>query len=388
MVPYVDGVAETCRVGAACGVWHDWTTMSRHQPHRPLRVLMMGPPIHPPSGGMAVAAATIRDEANRTDLGVVVRSCHSGGGSGRAGYRAFPAALRSAASSPYDVLHLHVASGGSTLRKASLAALARARRRPYTIHLHGGGYRTFLARLSPLALSRVRSFYRHAAAVVVLGEGWVEVVERLGVARHRIHVIANGVAPVATRAHDPKAPPTILFVGGLTRAKGVDTLLDAAHDLLLRPQFAEWRLRLLGRHSAELAAQVAKAAAATQGRVQADGVVLGTAKTEAFADADIFVLPSRAEALPLSLLEAMSAGLPAVCSDVGSVSQVLVPGRTGALVAPGDVAGLVTALEGLMADAGERTAQGAAARARWEAHYRADVMLEQLATMWKQVADA
>jgi glycosyltransferase involved in cell wall biosynthesis len=83
----------------------------------------------------------------------------------------------------------------------------------------------------------------------------------------------------------------------------------------------------------------------------------------AYADADVFCLPSWWEAMPLSVLEAMSAGLPVVASDVGDVSR-LVTHECGTVVPAKDPHRLADALRGLLVDAELRRGQGAASRKR------------------------
>jgi glycosyltransferase involved in cell wall biosynthesis len=82
------------------------------------------------------------------------------------------------------------------------------------------------------------------------------------------------------------------------------------------------------------------------------------------AQADVFALSSRSEGAPLSILEAMAAGLPVVASRVGGVPELVVDGETGLLVPPGDPAALAAALGRLVADAGLRDRLGAAGRQR------------------------
>jgi glycosyltransferase involved in cell wall biosynthesis len=79
------------------------------------------------------------------------------------------------------------------------------------------------------------------------------------------------------------------------------------------------------------------------------------------------VLSSRSEGLPLSIVEAMAAGLPVVAASVGGVPELVVDGETGFLIPPADEVALASALERLVSDADLRRRMGAAGHARAEA---------------------
>lgn len=85
---------------------------------------------------------------------------------------------------------------------------------------------------------------------------------------------------------------------------------------------------------------------------------------EVLAAADIFALASDWEGLPLAIIEAMAAGLPVVATSVGCVPEIIEHGRTGLLVARGDQAALVAALQDLAENHSLRRDMGAAARIR------------------------
>ena len=75
---------------------------------------------------------------------------------------------------------------------------------------------------------------------------------------------------------------------------------------------------------------------------------------ELLADSDVFVLSSRSEGLPVSVLEAMAAGLPVVASRVGGLDELVVDGETGILVPSGDHEALAAALTTMVEDRGLR----------------------------------
>ncbi len=105
---------------------------------------------------------------------------------------------------------------------------------------------------------------------------------------------------------------------------------------------------------------------------------------ELLASSDIFALSTHWEGFPITMLEAMRAGLPSVVSDVGGVREAL-PKSCGRLIAPGDVAGFRGALNALLTNAELRVRMGAAARARYELNYTVPAMLEKTAAVYRAV---
>ncbi|WP_448380613.1 glycosyltransferase family 4 protein [Gloeomargarita sp.] len=103
------------------------------------------------------------------------------------------------------------------------------------------------------------------------------------------------------------------------------------------------------------------------------------------AQAHIFALISHWEAFPRSTLEAMRAGLPVVVSDVGGAAEAVIPGVTGYVVAPGQQAQLIQALQHLIDSPQQRRAMGQAGRERYEAHFTFPRLLAQTVQVYQQI---
>lgn len=355
--------------------------MTERTPKR--TILQAGPPLSS-MGGMAEVARTIEEGAHRADLGYEVITLDSGGGRGKRGYPAFPVAMARVATVDYDLLHLHVASKGSALRKSALARVAALRGRPYVIHLHGGGFATFLASLTGRRRELVNRFFHRAQSTVVLGESWRRLlVDELKLPESAVTVVPNGVPALAPVQPATERESSIVFVGGVTRSKGVDVLLDVVEQALDDERWRGWSVGLLGPTPDQgLVKRATELDRRSPGRVRLLGPTFGEDKARMMARAGVFVLPSRKEGMPLVVLEAMSQGVPCVVSEVGSVPEMIVDGHDGVLVTPGDVESLGRALTDLVGDAGRRESIGEGSRRRWLESFTDDAMVARLAGVW------
>jgi len=103
------------------------------------------------------------------------------------------------------------------------------------------------------------------------------------------------------------------------------------------------------------------------------------------AAADVFALPTNWEGFPLSILEAMRAGLPVLASDVGGVSEGVVDGETGFHVPRGDVAAFRERLDWLLCRPSVRQQMGSAGRRRYEAEFTLDAMTHGTLAVYRSV---
>jgi glycosyltransferase involved in cell wall biosynthesis len=197
----------------------------------------------------------------------------------------------------------------------------------------------------------------------------------------QIVVVHSGIAPFAPFGGSPaERQPLdgacgVLMVSRLDPQKDPVTLLDA-WGMVAGPH----RLLLAGDGPLRPALEEMVSRRGLAGRVQ----LLG-ARTDVptlLRAADVFVLSSRSEGLPLAIIEAMTAGLPVVATGVGGVPEAVVHGETGLLVPPGDPTALASALDRLLRDAGLRRRMGEAGRQRALAHFTEARMLEETAALY------
>lgn len=162
----------------------------------------------------------------------------------------------------------------------------------------------------------------------------------------------------------PAGRVVVVAVSRLIRAKGYRELGAAMRDV---PEAELWVAgeRLASDRGADMRAQLLGAGLGERLRL------LGYRDDVAavLAAADIFVLPSYFEGLPMSVIEAMLAGLPVVASDIDGLREQVIDGVTGLLVPPRQATPLAAALNRLAGDPGRRAAMGAAGRERAVARY-------------------
>jgi starch synthase len=260
--------------------------------------------------------------------------------------------------------------------------------RPWKAEQLGGGY----------ALSSwcERTAVEAAAAVIAVSDGMrADLLECYpAVPPERVHVIRNGID---TREYSPDTGtdvlerygvdpdrPLVVFVGRITRQKGLPVLLRAAAQLDPATQL----MICAGQpDTEELAAEVT--ALVTGLRETRSGVIWLTGMLprpeviQLLTHATVFVCPSLYEPLGIVNLEAMACGTAVVASRVGGIPEVVVDGETGLLVPPDDPAALAAAVNSLVADPDRAAAMGLDGRARAVADFDWASIAEQTVALYE-----
>lgn len=207
-------------------------------------------------------------------------------------------------------------------------------------------------------------------------------IEKRIVPEDRITRIWNGVPDVLAkgRSEPEDRPVRLIMLGRFSAQKDHDTLFRALAGL----EPGTWTLDLAGEGTDVEDIQVR----ADELNISSAIRILGVRRDvdQLLLQSDLYALISHWEGLPNSILEAMSAGLPVVASDVGGVREAVIEGETGLLVARGDVLGLRAALRSLITDPARRAALGVAGRQRYEALFRFETMRDRTLGLYARLA--
>ncbi len=250
------------------------------------------------------------------------------------------------------VFHIHVASKGSYLRKSILAKFCMAFRHKLILHVHGAMFDQFLEGATQSRKNKIIALFNKADQVVVLSEYWFSYFAKY-IPKERLRIIYNpsstfksGFVKACNRTtsrSDKGGGMQVLFMGRLGERKGTYDLIRAAAKL----KDTDFVLNLYGDGEVDKVRELVEKEN-LEGIVAVNGWVPHSRINEIYESADIMVLPSYAEGLPMSLLEAIGKGLPVISTHVGGIPELIEDGRNGFLIEPGDVEALADKLKILL----------------------------------------
>ena len=207
----------------------------------------------------------------------------------------------------------------------------------------------------------------------------------------RITVIHNGVDPEVFRRRDGRAtvakfgirPPFILFVGRLTRQKGVFDLVKAMDDV---PKGVSLALLTGKPDTPEIVEELRGVLKGRTNILWVNAMVNESELVDLYSEAEVFACPSTYEPFGIINLEAMSCETPVVASRVGGIKEVVVDGETGFLVPPGDPGALADRLSVLLSDADLAKRRGEAGRRRVLEEFTWDRIAEKTVALYRTLS--
>lgn len=312
-----------------------------------MNVLMIGPDRVRVKGGMSTVInnyynSDIKDKANIRFISSVV--------DGKKIFKAFTF-IKSYLLTIYylmfsniNIVHIHTASRNSFIRKSYYIRLARLFRKKIIIHMHGGEFdKYYWNESNEKKRNKIRKILNYSDVIIALGEKWKKSISEY--CDTKIVVINNAIKTNDKNNYSLESNK-IVFLGRLEEAKGVFDLIEAAKKIC--KQNNEVEFILAGNKNEDKIKSIISYNNLTE-RIKLTGWIGSEEIDKLLKETMIFILPSYNEGMPMSILEAMSYGIPIISTNVGGIPE-LVKSENGILINPGDIEELEKAIEVLIKD--------------------------------------
>jgi len=281
-----------------------------------------------------------------------------------------------------DIIHLFTSSYSNFWTNCYLSDFIHKQGIPYLLNMRGGGFIDFYQGCTDREKHKIVRNLRQANVLLVQSDEWGEYYRSL----HqdiKISVLPNYVQiPDARDLSDSDRKNAILFLGHLKKSKGVALLLEAWQRL--QPEIPGWELWLAGPDREGFADAVSEVEL-RQKRIRFHGVVQGEQKEKLLRQASIFVLPSEAEGLPNSMLEAMAYQIPVIATPVGAVPGIIRNAENGIIIEVGNRLQLVNAIRELAGSSARRLALGQTGYASVQSRHSERQFTSQLLDIYSSV---
>lgn len=234
------------------------------------------------------------------------------------------------------IVHIHTASFISFRRAVFFAKAAKRLGKKVVMHIHGGAFKDFYASNSDY----IKKSLSICDAVIVLSPTWKEFFEQNNI-HHNIHVVNNVIEPPTLHPVPSDGRIHALFLGLLTKSKGIYDLLNAINSIKeqLRGRF----LLHIGGNGETQKVETFIRENQLEDIAVFEGWVGGDKKIELLNKSALNILPSYNEGMPLSLLEALGYGHVIIATAVGAIPEI-VDDTNGFLLQPGKVNDLANAI--------------------------------------------
>ena len=258
------------------------------------------------------------------------------------------------------IVHVQGSVGASFWRKAIFIYIAKFFHKKVVWHMHAGRFAVFYQQHR----YAVKKVVDKSDVIIALSEYWKEYFKNEFPTK-RVEIIKNVIS--APKAHKQQTSYfTLLFLGLLGKNKGIYDLLECIWDHKVEFQ-GKLKLYIGGNGEIEHVKQLIKEYGIAD-IVIFEGWVSGDKKIELLNKSDAYILPSYKEGLPISILEAMSYGMPIISTPVGGIPEIVSNGENGYLVEPGNKEDIYKAIISLLNDSDLRNRMGSVSLSRVGEH--------------------
>jgi len=276
------------------------------------------------------------------------------------------------------VVHILSADRGSIIRKIIMLFIAKLLGKKTIINIHSCSEDLlYNDSLFPSNII-VGSMLNNADKILVLSKRWKEVIEKK-CSNPDIEILYNPIK-MKEQVFNNSETVKVTFMGRLGKRKGAYDLIEAARELkdagVQINMFGDGDLdeikELVSRYELENTVNIA-------------GWISGNQVENAYKDSDIFILPSYDEGLPMSILEAMSYGLPVISTTVGGIPEQVEDGESGYLIEPGNIGQIVSKIKILAQDSELRKKMGERSYEIAKEKFEAEIIAAKLAKIYTEL---
>jgi len=257
-----------------------------------------------------------------------------------------------------SLVYVHIGSNASLYRESFFVVIAKIFCKKTVAHFHAGDVDEYLEKQSNLGRKFISWAIGQSDKLIAVSKDSAEKLHKL-VPKNEIEIIVNAIdtKPFAfspNRFENRSKTVRLLFVGAMGKLKGETDLADAIK--IISTKNTDFRVSFLGFGGENLQKYCAEIR--IENFIEFVGAVSLTERLAFFENADIFVLPTLAEAMPMSVIEAMAAGLPIVSTTVGGIPELVEESEEGFLIEPSNARKLAEKLSILISDKDLRIKMG------------------------------
>lgn len=274
-------------------------------------------------------------------------------------------------------LHIHSASGTDFKRNTFYIRIGRFFRKKIILHMHGGGFKEYFENNETF----VRKYLDKVNSIIALSEYWKSYfMDELGY--NNVYVVHNIIPKPLKRTSCNHEIFNLLYLGHIYPKKGI---FDLVEFLLKNRKEYTGKLRLHiggGLFDVEVLKKII-ADNHLEDMVNFHGWVSGSSKVELLSNADVYILPSYAEGVPISILEAMSYHLPIISTRVGGIPSI-VKKDNGILIEPGNTKEMKNAIDKLLLSKSDRKSFGEKSY-EYSLFYQPDNVIKELSIVYNKL---
>jgi len=282
-----------------------------------------------------------------------------------------------------DIVHIHSGFKGSFYRKSVFVLFSFIFRKKIILHIHSGEFDEFYRKGSFLRKSFIKLVLSIPQVIMVVSPSLKNKIKKITPSPDKLRLVMNPVRihqNIEEKVHGKDNQTRILFMGRINEKKGVYDLIKAGEKII--PCKKNILFVLCG--NGEIAK--AKQMIVDKG-IQRYFKIPGKVddKEKYYSEADIFVLPSYYEGIPVSILEAASYALPIIATSVGGIPEVIKDGKNGLLFEPGDVEDLSGLILKLIDSPNERKRMGKQAYDLVNEKFNINLISQQLESIYRNL---